>query len=92
VLPMYLDGTYEALPKGAMFPKLAPLAVRIGPVLEVDALKRHTRGMARSDSYRHVTRLAEKAVRALKDKQAFALSESQPAVEAAPPKGRGGRA
>ncbi|MBX5484608.1 MAG: AMP-binding protein [Myxococcaceae bacterium] len=66
ILPMYLEGTYEALPKGSVFPKLRPLKVRIGPVISCDEMKQQTRGMARSESYRYVTRVAEEAVRALK--------------------------
>jgi long-chain acyl-CoA synthetase len=67
VLPLYLDGTYNALPKGSLFPKQNKLAVRIGPVFTYEAMKRRTEGMSRSASYRHVTEITEQAVRALKD-------------------------
>jgi len=67
VLPLYLDGTYEALPKGSIFPKSKHLAVRIGPALSYEEMRRRTKGMARSESYRQVTRLAEEAVKALRD-------------------------
>jgi long-chain acyl-CoA synthetase len=78
VLPLYLDGTHDALPKGSIFPKQKELAVRIGPALEYDALKARTGGMARSESYREVTRLVEQAVRALKDKKVLNLDAVEP--------------
>ncbi len=73
VLPLYIEGTHAALPKGAMFPKRKPLNVRIGPPLLVSELKRRTQGLARSESYRVVTRIAEQAVRALQNHTVFDL-------------------
>lgn len=78
VLPMYLEGTYDALPKGSVFPKQKELAVRIGPALEYDQLRAQTQGMSRSDSYRYATRLAEHAVKALRDHRTFSLSPGGP--------------
>jgi long-chain acyl-CoA synthetase len=66
VLPLYLKGTYEALPKGTMFPKSKELEVHIGPALRYGDLRAKTQGMARSESYRYATRLAEEAVKALR--------------------------
>jgi long-chain acyl-CoA synthetase len=74
VLPMYLDGTYDALPKGSMFPKGKKLEVRIGPALSLESLRAATAGMSRSESYREVTRIAERAVRALKDGEVLHFS------------------
>jgi long-chain acyl-CoA synthetase len=73
ILPLFIEGTHAALPKGAMFPKRKPLAVRIGPPLVVSELKRRTKGLARSESYRLVTRIAEQAVRALQAHTVFDL-------------------
>ncbi len=67
VLPMYLEGTYDALPKGSMFPKRKELKVRIGPPIELDVMKRAVTGMSRSESYRYITRHAEQVVQALRD-------------------------
>lgn len=67
VLPMYLDGTHDALPKGSMFPKAKELKVRIGPPLMYQEMKARVAGMARSESYRHVTALVETSVRALRE-------------------------
>ncbi len=86
VLPMYLDGTYDALPKGSILPKSTDLKVRIGPALNVKDLRTLTHGMARSESYRRVTRLAEDAVKALKDHKilSFSPSPDSPAAPEAP--------
>ena len=67
ILPVYLQGTYDALPKGAWWPKFDDLEVRIGPVLEIGKMRERVKGMAKSDGYRLVTRMAEESVRALKD-------------------------
>ncbi len=73
VLPLFIEGTHAALPKGAMFPKRKALSVRIGPPLLVSELKRRTAGLARSESYRVVTRISEQAVRALQNHSVFDL-------------------
>lgn len=66
VLPLYLKGTYEALPKGTMFPKKKELEVHIGPAMRLADMRAKTQGMARSESYRYVTSLAEDSVKALR--------------------------
>ena len=73
VLPIYLEGTYDALPKGRLFPKSKKLGVRIGPALGVDELRARVSGMARSEGYRYATRVAEDAVRALRDGKTLTL-------------------
>jgi long-chain acyl-CoA synthetase len=92
VLPMFLEGTYDALPKGSIFPKNTQLKVRIGPALTLADLKAVTQGLARSESYRVVTQLAEDAVKALRDGKALPMDELRRTVEgsvAAPKKGDG---
>jgi long-chain acyl-CoA synthetase len=71
VLPLYLKGTYEALPKGSIFPKGKDLEVRIGPVLKYSELKAQAQGLARSEGYRQATKLAEDAVKALREGKVF---------------------
>ncbi|RYZ35535.1 MAG: AMP-dependent synthetase, partial [Myxococcaceae bacterium] len=66
VLPLYIHGAYEALPKGSMFPKTKELEVHVGPALEYASLKARAQGMARSEGYRYVTHIAEEAVRTLR--------------------------
>lgn len=65
ILPLYLKGTYDALPKGAWWPKFEKLEVRIGPPILIDDLRAKAKGLAKSESYRIATRLAEESVRAL---------------------------
>ncbi|MBI3181295.1 MAG: AMP-binding protein [Myxococcales bacterium] len=80
VLPLFLEGTQKALPKGAIFPKGKELEVRIGPVLAYEELKGRTLGMARSESYRVVTKMAEEAVRALKEGTVYSPGPVREAV------------
>jgi long-chain acyl-CoA synthetase len=72
VLPIYLKGTYDALPKGAWWPKLEDLEVRIGTPLTIDYLRFKVKGLARSEAYRVVTAMAEEAVRGLKEGKVIA--------------------
>lgn len=69
VLPLYLGGTHQALPKGATIPipRKRNVEVRIGPPLTVEQLELRVAGMKRSDAYREVARLAHDAVAALRD-------------------------
>ena len=81
VLPVYLKGTWDALPKGAWWPKQSDLEVRIGPPLLIDVLREKVKGLARSESYRIVTRMAEESVRALKEGRVVAPKDlSVPAI------------
>jgi long-chain acyl-CoA synthetase len=65
VLPVYLDGTFEAFPKGSWWPKFRKLEVRIGAPIEVAPLAKALHASARSERYRVVTQVCEDAVRAL---------------------------
>jgi long-chain acyl-CoA synthetase len=67
VLPMYLAGTHDAMPKGSFLPSRdkREIAAHIGPLISYDELKRATEGMPKSDAYREASRLVELAVRKL---------------------------
>jgi 1-acyl-sn-glycerol-3-phosphate acyltransferase len=52
ILPMYLDGTYEAMPKGRRSSRTAEVGARIGRFLEIEELEEMTKGMPRSKAYR----------------------------------------
>ena len=70
ILPVYLEGTHEAMPKGAFLPdprKRRKLIVRLGPVLRHDELRAATQGLARSAAHKEVTRLVRLAIEALRD-------------------------
>jgi long-chain acyl-CoA synthetase len=75
VLPMYLDGTFDALPKGSLFPRRKDLRVSIGPAIGLDAMRRATQGMSRSESYRYLTSHAHTVVRALRDGSSLVVPE-----------------
>jgi long-chain acyl-CoA synthetase len=65
VLPMFLDGTHDALPVGAWRPRNRRLRAIIGPPIEARAMRAHTEGSARSQAYREITLVIENAVRRL---------------------------
>jgi long-chain acyl-CoA synthetase len=70
ILPVYLEGTHEAMPKGSFAPdprRRRKLIVRIGPALQNVALRAATRGLSRSAAHKEVTRLVRLAVEALRD-------------------------
>src|ERR1043166_2747928 len=52
ILPMYLEGTYEAMPKGTTLIKNREVGARIGHFLSYEELEEMTRGMARAEHYR----------------------------------------
>jgi long-chain acyl-CoA synthetase len=76
VLPIYLKGAFEALPKGRMVPKSRELEAHIGPALTYEMLRTKTQGMARSESYRYATRLAEDSIQALAAGRVLSFDES----------------
>jgi long-chain acyl-CoA synthetase len=81
ILPVYIQGAFEALPKGSMVPKHTEISVRLGPALSIAELRRRAQGLARSESYRLVTRIAQEAVKRLREGGVFWL---EPDVELAP--------
>src|SRR5687767_3245139 len=56
ILPMYLDGTYEAMPKGTSIIKNRNIGARIGRFLEIEELEEMTKGMPRAEAYRLIDR------------------------------------
>ena len=81
ILPLHIEGAFQALPKGSMVPKQTDISVRIGPALGIAELRRRAQGLARSESYRLVTRIAEEAVKRLREGGVFWL---EPDVTLAP--------
>jgi long-chain acyl-CoA synthetase len=67
VLPIYLRGTHQAMPKGATVPTKRSLSAHIGPVLPVSELKRLTDGLKFSERVRKVTELIQRSVETLRD-------------------------
>ena len=74
VLPVFLDGTFDVLPKGATVPRGRRVTVRIGPPLEAAALTRLTEGLPPAESARSATAYIREAVRCLRDGEILDLS------------------
>ncbi len=65
ILPLYLGGTYEALPKGRSIPTRREIVARIGPPLEIAQLKRLTAGLKNLAASKKIAEFAHSAVLAL---------------------------
>ncbi|MBM4377170.1 MAG: AMP-binding protein [Deltaproteobacteria bacterium] len=82
ILPVYLGGTYEALPKGGKVPTRRELTARIGPALTFDELERLTAGMKFATACKVAAKLARAAVVALRDGGVLELHRYASADEA----------
>ena len=69
VLPLYLDGTFDVLPKGAVVPKGRDVTVRIGAPIPAEKMLEYTQGMRSSEAARAVTGWIREAVDALREGQ-----------------------
>jgi long-chain acyl-CoA synthetase len=67
ILPVYLHGTYQALPKGSNMLKSRDIAARIGRFLGAEELEEMTRGMSKSESYRLIAAFVHHQVENLRD-------------------------
>ncbi len=67
ILPVYLYGTYDALPKGANLIKSRDIGARIGHYLSYEQLEEMTKGMARAEAYRLIAALTRHEVENLRD-------------------------
>ncbi len=85
ILPVYLDGTWEAMPKGAVLPKTRDLGARIGPFLSYEELAAAVDGLPRSEQHREVARIVEEAVRALAEGRPVVKPQPRRKPEAATP-------
>jgi long-chain acyl-CoA synthetase len=77
VLPVYLSGTYEAMPRGATLPTRRDITARIGPPLCFADVRRLTEGKAPADAARDFARLAREALLALRDGRVLDLSRDE---------------
>jgi long-chain acyl-CoA synthetase len=74
ILPLYLSGTREAMPKGGKIPISRHIEARIGPPITVTDMKRLTKGLSAGDASREVAKLAHRAVVALRAKSILDVS------------------
>jgi long-chain acyl-CoA synthetase len=67
ILPIYLHGTYEAMPKGSNIIKSRKVGARIGRYLPFEELEEMTKGMPRSEAYRLIAAFVQHQVEDLRD-------------------------
>jgi long-chain acyl-CoA synthetase len=68
ILPVYLHGTHEAMPKGSNIIKNRKVGARIGRYLEVGPLEELTKGLPRAEAYRLIAALVKHEVENLRDR------------------------
>ena len=68
ILPVYLEGTHEAMPKGSNIIKNRRIGARIGRYLEVSELEEMTKGMPRAEAYRLIAAFVRHQVVDLRDR------------------------
>ena len=86
ILPLYLAGTREAMPKGGKIPLKRDLHARIGPPITVKDMERLTQGLSPADAAREVSKLARRAVVALKEGTLLDASRLESLAEKEAPK------
>ena len=67
ILPMFLEGTYEAMPKGTTLIKSRDVGARIGRFLEIEELEEMTKGLPRAEAYRLIAARVRHEVVNLRD-------------------------
>src|SRR5205807_749913 len=68
ILPIYLEGTYDAFPKGSTILKSRNVAARIGRFISIDEFEAMTHGMSRAEAYRLVAERVRHDVVNLRDR------------------------
>lgn len=68
ILPMFLDGTYEAMPKGTTIIKNRDVGARIGHFLSHEEMEEMTRGLPRAEAYRLIAARVRHEVVNLRDR------------------------
>jgi long-chain acyl-CoA synthetase len=78
ILPMYLSGTYDAMPKGRYLPKRGErVASYIGPYLSYEDVLKLAGERSRSEQYRAITYHVEGVIRRLAPReQAWTLGDA----------------
>jgi long-chain acyl-CoA synthetase len=67
ILPIYLHGTHEAMPKGSNIIKSRKIGARIGRYLPIEELEEMTKGMPRAEAYRLIAARVKHDVENLRD-------------------------
>jgi long-chain acyl-CoA synthetase len=67
ILPVYLYGTHEAMPKGSTIIKSRKVGARIGRYLSIEELEEMSKGMPRAEAYRLIAARVRHEVENLRD-------------------------
>jgi long-chain acyl-CoA synthetase len=67
ILPVYLHGTYDAMPKGSNVIKNRKVGARIGRYLEIHELEALSKGLPRAEAYRLIAARVKHEVENLRD-------------------------
>ena len=91
VLPVYIDGTYRSMPRGAFFPKNRRVGVRIGEPISSATLAAAVEqaGLRPSTAIQKMALVVQRAVEALRDGRRFNLERALDEVLARAPKANG---
>jgi long-chain acyl-CoA synthetase len=73
ILPAYISGAYESLPKGAAVPRARELGVSFGPFLSSEWLASLTAGLPSQEGWRLVAAFVQRVVENLRDGVAVVL-------------------
>lgn len=87
VLPIYLGGTYSAMPKGTLLPRRRPLEARIGRFMPADKLLAATEKTGRRQQAQRIVDLVRGSLVSLRDGRPFDLDREAghvPVSERAP--------
>jgi len=68
ILPVYLEGTHDAMPKGSNIIKNRKVGARIGHYLEAADLEAMTKGLPRTEAYRLIAARVKHEVENLRDR------------------------
>ena len=68
ILPVYIHGAYEALPKGSNMLKSRDVSARVGRFIEIEELEALTKGVPKSEGYRLIAAYVRHRVENLRDR------------------------
>jgi long-chain acyl-CoA synthetase len=68
ILPVYLHGTHDAMPKGSNVIRNRKVGARIGQYLEIADLEEMTKGLPRAEAYRLISARVRHEVENLRDR------------------------
>lgn len=77
ILPIYLEGTYDAFPKGSAFLKSRDVSARIGRFIDIDELEAITKGLPRAEAYRLIAARVRHEVVNLRDRTNLKFDPSE---------------